>query len=187
MDDHDPLFSHCWRMLSAVFYHIAFLQRFTSAFYLIWPMMALGCFLISWLFHIGFFTHLPAIIRVLLLTFSAVCLLLFAGVEGMILKGAIQTPPAGLDYVIVLGAHVRSTGPSHALILRLDRAYDYASENSDTLLIVSGGKGSNEPCTEASAMRDYLLKKGLPESRFLGKDQSVNTRGKPDFFQDISP
>lgn len=166
---------------------LLFYSGFTSAFYLIWPMMALGCFLISWLFHVGFFTHLPAIIRVLLLTFSAVCLLLFAGVEGMILKGAIQTPPADLDYVIVLGAHVRSTGPSRALILRLDRAYDYASENSDTLLIVSGGKGSNEPCTEASAMRDYLLKKGLPESRILMEDQSVNTRENLIFSKTFLP
>lgn len=160
---------------------------FTSAFYLIWPAMALGCFLLSRLFHVGFFAHLPSAVRILLLTFAAAFLLLFAGVEGMILKGAVQTPPTDLDYVIVLGAHVRSTGPSRALALRLDRAYAYASENPDTILIVSGGKGSNEPCTEASAMKDYLLKKGLPENRILMEDQSTNTRENLIFSKALLP
>ena len=160
---------------------------FTSAFYLIWPAMAIGCFLVSRLFHVGFFSHLPAPVRMLLLALTAVCLLLFAGVEGMILKGAVQTPPADLDYIIVLGAHVRSTGPSRALALRLDRAYAYASENPDTILIVSGGKGSNEPCTEASAMKDYLLKKGLPENRILMEDQSTNTRENLIFSKALLP
>ena len=69
---------------------LLFYSGFTSAFYLIWPIMAFGCFLISRLFHVGFFTHLPAIVRILLLTFSTVCLLLFSGVEGMILKGTVR-------------------------------------------------------------------------------------------------
>lgn len=45
----------------------------------------------------------------------------------MILKGTVQTPPAGLDYVIVLGAHVRSTGPSRALHLSETLGYKNAA------------------------------------------------------------
>ncbi len=149
---------------------------FTSAFYLIWPAMAAGFLILGFLFHHGFFTRLPGAARTGLLIFCAASFLFFAGVEGMILRNAVQTPVLGLDYAIVLGAHVRSTGPSRALALRLDRAYEYAIENPDTILIVSGGQGSNEPCTEASSMKSYLMDKGLPEDRILMEDESTNTR-----------
>ena len=149
---------------------------FTSAFYLIWPAMAVGFFILGFLFHHGFFAHLPGAVRTALLILCAASFLFFAGVEGMILKNAVQTPVSGLDYAIVLGAHVRSTGPSRALALRLDRAYEYAIENPDTVLIVSGGQGSNEPCTEASSMKAYLMEKGLSEDRILMEDESTNTR-----------
>ena len=105
----------------------------------------------------------------------------------MIIKGAIQAPAAGLNYVIVLGAHVRPAGPSRALALRLDRAYTYALENPDAVLIVSGGQGSNEPCTEASSMKQYLMDKGLSENRILMEDQSTNTRENLIFSAQLIP
>lgn len=107
--------------------------------------MTIGFLILGFLFHHGFFAHLPGAVRTGLMILCAASFLFFAGVEGMIIKGAIQAPAAGLNYVIVLGAHVRSTGPSRALALRLDRAYTYALENPDAVLIVSGGQGSNEP------------------------------------------
>ena len=51
----------------------------------------------------------------------------------------------GLDYIIVLGAQVRKDGPSPVLKYRLDKAVEYLNENPDTVCIVSGGQGSNEP------------------------------------------
>ena len=119
---------------------------FTSAFYLVWPAMAVCFLLLGWLFHIHFFAQLPPSVRGILLAFVAIGILVFVGVEGMILRAATLDPASGLDYVIVLGAHVRSTGPSRALALRLDAALDYAADNPDTIFIVSGGQGSNEPC-----------------------------------------
>ena len=52
-------------------------------------------------------------------------------------------------------------GPSRALQLRLDTAYDYLVENPDTIVIVSGGKGSNEPVSEAQGMYEYLAGREL--------------------------
>ena len=150
---------------------------FTSAFYLVWPAMAVCFLLLGWLFHIHFFAQLPPSVRGILLAFFAIGILVFVGVEGMILRAATLDPASGLDYVIVLGAHVRSTGPSRALALRLDAALDYAADNPDTIFIVSGGQGSNEPCTEADAMKTYLETHGLSSDRILTEDQSTNTNG----------
>lgn len=79
--------------------------------------MTIGFLILGFLFHHGFFAHLPGAVRTGLMILCAASFLFFAGVEGMIIKGAIQAPAAGLNYVIVLGAHVRPTGPSRALAL----------------------------------------------------------------------
>ena len=160
---------------------------FTSTFYLVWPAMAVCFVILGWLFHIHFFSQLPPSIREILLAFVAIGILIFAGVEGMILRASAQAPAPGLDYAIVLGAHVRSTGPSRALALRLDAALDYAAENPDTIFIVSGGQGSNEPCTEASTMKTYLETHGLSSDQILTEDQSTNTRENLIFSAELMP
>lgn len=160
---------------------------FTSAFYLIWPAMAAGFLILGWLFRIHFFQQLPALLRMILVLLVSAGLLFFLLVEGMILRSSFQTPAKDLDYVIVLGAHVRPTGPSRALALRLDRAAEYAKENPDTIFILSGGQGSNEPCTEASSMREYLLSRGLSEDRLLLEERSTSTRENLTFSRELIP
>ncbi len=149
---------------------------FTSTFYLIWPIMSAGFLILGWSFKIRFWQMVPAAIRIGTLVLFSVCVIFFLYVEGMILKASVQMPAAAQDYVIVLGAHVRSTGPSKALALRLDKALEYAAAHPDTIFIVSGGQGSNEPCTESSAMKKYLTNHGMDASRILEEDQSTNTR-----------
>ncbi len=80
-------------------------------------------------------------------------------------RGLCDQPDArgwtrGLDYIIVLGAQVRKDyGPSPVLKYRLDKAVEYLNENPDTVCIVSGGQGSNEPWSEAEGMARYLQEK----------------------------
>jgi len=160
---------------------------FTSAFYLIWPVMAV-CFLFTGrLFRIHFFQQLPAFLRIGLIILVSACLLFFLGVEGMILRASLKMPDSSQDYVIVLGAHVRSSGPSRALALRLNKALEYAAEHPDTIFIMSGGQGFNEPCTEASAMRDYLVARGLSADRILLEENSTNTRENLTFSKELIP
>ena len=51
--------------------------------------------------------------------------------------------------------------PSVVLEKRLCRAYTYLTENPETLCVLSGGQGSNEPVSEAQGMYDALVKKEL--------------------------
>ena len=66
-----------------------------------------------------------------------------------------------LSYLIVLGAQMKPNGPSVVLEKRLRRAYTYLTENPETLCVLSGGQGSNEPVSEAQGMYEDLVKKEL--------------------------
>ena len=55
------------------------------------------------------------------------------------------------------------------------KALEYAENNPNTVLVLSGGKGEGEDISEAEAMYDYLQYNGIPESQLLLEEQSVNT------------
>lgn len=80
-----------------------------------------------------------------------------------------------LDYVIVLGAGVRGTTPTRPLRLRIQKAYEYMTENPDTILIASGGKGRDEQISEAACIRNELVEMGIEKSRILIEDKSRDT------------
>ena len=51
----------------------------------------------------------------------------------------------------------------------------YRKSMSACKLIVSGGKGKDEKISEAEAMKQYLLEKGIPENDIILEDQSDTT------------
>lgn len=75
---------------------------------------------------------------------------------GMYPQTVYPKGPAELDYLIVLGAQMKTGGPSKALQYRLDEACRYLDENPGIKVIVSGGQGTDEPVSEAQGMYDYL-------------------------------
>ncbi len=80
-----------------------------------------------------------------------------------------------LDYVIVLGAQMRSSGPSVIYRYRLEKAAQYLQENPDTICITTGGKGSNESISEGAGGKEYLVSLGIPESRIIAEEESLDT------------
>ncbi len=52
---------------------------------------------------------------------------------------------------------------------------DYARDNQDTYFVLSGGRGEDEPCTEAEGMAEYLIEEGVRKDRLLVELQSRNT------------
>ncbi len=128
------------------------------------------------------------------ITAWAVRIILALLVTGFIIAGAAATRiigamtakvPQDLDYVIVLGAHVRGTVPSRALRKRLDCAKAYAEENPDTIFFLSGGQGSGEDITEAEAMYRYLTEKGVDGDRLILEDRSTSTKENLEFCSQI--
>lgn len=81
------------------------------------------------------------------------------------------------DVIIVLGARVKPDGTlSNSLEYRMQAAMRAYEAGYAEAFIVCGAQGGDEPCTEAQAMREYLLGQGVPEERVFTDDQSFNTR-----------
>lgn len=150
--------------------------RTGTSFYLLWGVIAAGFLCIGVLRYLGLLErYVPLIIRRLAAGGFLLCMVLFIIVEGFIISGFFQKGEPGLSYIIVLGAQVRETGPSHVLKLRLDTAYDYLDQNEATKVVVSGGQGANEPESEAACMQAYLIEKGIAPERIIMEDKSTNT------------
>jgi uncharacterized SAM-binding protein YcdF (DUF218 family) len=85
------------------------------------------------------------------------------------------------DFVVVLGAGLKGGARVTPLLAsRLERGRQVyaalaARETADPLLIVSGGKGSDEHLTEAEAMARYLTDRGFPPGRLIREDRSRTT------------
>ena len=77
--------------------------------------------------------------------------------------------------LIVLGCAVRNGRPSLTLRYRLDAALHYLANSPDTTVIVSGGKGPQESVSEARAMADYLVARGIDPARIILEDKSTST------------
>ena len=110
-----------------------------------------------------------------LLALVLVGALSFSALLGAVLAGAHDQLLGEPRVMIVLGCQVREDGPSVLLRDRLDEALAYWEDHEDTLIVVSGGQGSNEPTTEARAMADYLEERGVEEDQILLEDRSHNT------------
>lgn len=86
-----------------------------------------------------------------------------------------EEPPKNCDAIIVLGAGLNRSRVSTSLAYRLDKAFEYANENKNSIIIVSGGQGKGEERTESSAMKEYLINKGISEERIYEENKSTNT------------
>lgn len=91
----------------------------------------------------------------------------------------------GADYVIILGAHVNGSVPSKALMSRIMAAYDYLKDNPQTKAVLTGGQGRGEDISEASCMKQELLKLGISEERLLVEEKSTTTKENITFANKI--
>ena len=130
---------------------------------------------------IGFYTFVPRIFRksrtvIRLFTVLLTVFLIAACVtEGFIIKASFGTPEADCDYLVVLGAKVRPDGPSLSLKNRIEAAADYLKAHPDVIAVVSGGKGPDEVMTEAMAMYNGLVARGIEPERIWMEDKATST------------
>jgi vancomycin permeability regulator SanA len=108
-------------------------------------------------------------------------------------KAGRHVPKDNQDFLIILGCHVMPDGsPTKELKKRLDRAIEFYNSQKKTngnppTIIVSGGKGNNEPISEAESMKKYLLKHKIPASKIIKEEKSTTTFENLKFSKKIIP
>ena len=130
----------------------------------------------------------PVVIPILRRVFT-VCLILGIFIvtvtEGIIIKASFGSPAEPVDYLVVLGAKVRVTGPSASLWDRIYGAYDYLENHPDVIAVVSGGQGVDEPTAEAYSMRNELVAMGIDPERIWIEDKATSTWENLHFSLDL--
>lgn len=176
--DKKTIFTIVWMILAAVCLGYGIMVRAVGSgtgFFMVWLGLGILCILIAAANRRDLWKRAPDLIRMFITLVVIIGTGCFVVVEGGIISGFYQHGQPDLDYIIVLGAQVYESGPSAVLKFRLDEAIEYLNDNPDTICIVSGGQGYNEPFAEAEGMADYLEKNGIPENRILVEDQSTTT------------
>ena len=131
-----------------------------TLFYLIWFLISAFFIIIDLLIYFKVFERYRVFKKIFIWVCSiGICI--FLVILSLIISKMNVTPVKNLDYIIVLGAQVKESGPSVILRYRLDRTVSYLKENDNTLVIVSGGQGANEKATEASVMKEYLVNNAM--------------------------
>lgn len=118
-------------------------------------------------------------VKMILFRICEICVALFVMygfvVSGLMIYSSFQKPEKN-STIITLGAMVRPDGtPSGTLHYRINACYEYLVENKSAKAILSGGKGSNEPISEAKCMYDALINMGISKDRLFIEDKSTNT------------
>jgi uncharacterized SAM-binding protein YcdF (DUF218 family) len=101
----------------------------------------------------------------------------------------LSRPRTEQDYIIVLGCWIKNGKVTPILAKRLDKAIEFYNKQKAVRrppkLILSGGKGPDESCSEAEAMEQYALEKGIPQEDLLLESKSVSTLENMKFSKEI--
>ncbi|MBR3486481.1 MAG: YdcF family protein [Clostridia bacterium] len=90
-------------------------------------------------------------------------------------------PDLNKDYIIILGCGLRPDGtPTPLLRGRIERALAFYNKQKDETgkelkFIASGGQGPNEVNSESTAIKRFLIEKGIPEEMIIEEDRSSST------------
>ncbi len=117
------------------------------------------------------------------------CMLIGAIVaSAIVVRHQIEKP---VNFLIILGCGIRKDGtPTPLLRGRVDRAIRFyeqqkASTGKELIFIPSGGQGADEVVAESTAMKNYLLERGIPERLIVEENRSTSTLENMKFSKQI--
>lgn len=135
--------------------------------------------------NINLFNYFPPLLRKLIYALLIISLILFLILEGLIIYNGSLKEQNDSDYIIVLGAGLNGSKLSASLRLRLMSAMEFHDSHSNTKIVVSGGQGAGEDLSEALAMKNFLVSKGISENLIIMEDKSTSTYENFSFSKSI--
>jgi uncharacterized SAM-binding protein YcdF (DUF218 family) len=112
--------------------------------------------------------------KCVLIVLTFICLWFFSA-EIPIIYTSLIVAPQPADVLIIPGARLWGDQPSEMLRLRLDKAIELYQTGYAQHFIVSGAQGPDEVDSEASIMRNYLMRQGIPEQIIFMENRSYTT------------
>ena len=116
-------------------------------------------------------------------------LLAMAYCTSLLFCGVIR-PRYNQDYLIVLGSGLVNGKVPKLLASRIEKALAFANKQMEKtgqlpVLVMSGGKGDDEPLSEAAAMAAYATDKGYNPDLLLTEERSRNTLENMRFSREL--
>lgn len=114
-------------------------------------------------------------------SYLSFCFVFFAGIFALYtissLLNLIKRRHKQYKYIVVLGSGLKDgIEVTPLLASRVNKGIDLFQKNPDSILILSGGKGSDEKLAEAEAMYSFALDRGVPKERMIIENRSSTTR-----------
>jgi uncharacterized SAM-binding protein YcdF (DUF218 family) len=92
-----------------------------------------------------------------------------------IVREASGDQPHPADAIVVFGAAEYAGRPSPVYRARLDHAYQLFRNGIAPVVITSGGSAADPDYSEGGVGRDYLMRRGIPESNLIAETQSSDS------------
>jgi len=109
------------------------------------------------------------------LLIAALALSALVAVSSLILADASKQELRSADAIIVFGAAEYEGRPSPVFRARLDHAHALFRQGLAPVIITTGGAAADPKFSEGGVGRDYLMRKGVPESALISETQASDT------------
>jgi uncharacterized SAM-binding protein YcdF (DUF218 family) len=93
-----------------------------------------------------------------------------------VVRASYQDQKRSVDAIVVLGAAQYNGKPSPVLRARLDQALVLYREGLAPTVVVTGGIGDGDRVSEATASRQYLVGRGIPEPAIVVRPEGRSTQ-----------
>lgn len=131
------------------------------------------------------FPVLAGVTTKLFTTVLVLGLLVVGATEALILQKSFGDLEEHVSYMVVLGAKVNKDGPSVSLWDRICGAYEYLQLHPQTIAVLSGGQGTDEPITEAECMYRELVSLGIDPKQLRLEEEATSTWENLKFSLDL--
>lgn len=99
----------------------------------------------------------------------------FAVTALRIARAASGDDVRSVDAIVVFGAAEYAGRPSPVYRARLDHAYELFQRGAAPVVITTGGQGDDPHFSEGGVGRDYLIRRGVPDSQLIAETLGSDT------------